>query len=490
MSVDKEMDIKNSLGLSFGFLENGAIKSIEADPIRISLKSATPFSKSGPNLYLRKRTKPFEFKALLGPESNSSFKIQANSFISEGNWAGLEYICVLQLSKKSLSWQWHIDINNVSEDLIELDLFYVQDAGLKPATDGLINEYYVSQYLERRILEDKDHGSVICCRQNMKESAGNPWLMMICKNAAVAASVDGMQFYGKTFRETGIPEGLLADRLGGEYSGESSVLALQEKPFNLSTGDHHQSFFVATYLHDHPLATSGDDLKRLAGLIHEFGDDVSPWNSHNLSFPDKNIFNTSGFLPVDDLSDEELDRFFGPERRHCEKENDQLLSFFFSQNNHVVLRAKEIIVDRPHGHIMQAKGGYAPDENIISTTSFAFGVFNSHLTQGNTNFNILLSVCSSQFNLATETGQRIFVGIKGQKFLLGVPSAFEMGLNHCRWIYKYGDHCFQVRTWTSKTTPQVNMDFKVLSDCKVNLLITHHFDHLNGWTINPREYNR
>ena len=66
----------------------------------------------------------------------------------------------------------------------------------------------------------------------MKESTGHPWLMMACKNTAVSGSTDGMQFYGKTFRETGIPEGLLADSLGGEYAGELSVVALQEKPFN------------------------------------------------------------------------------------------------------------------------------------------------------------------------------------------------------------------------------------------------------------------
>ena len=72
--------------------------------------------------------------------------------------------------------------------------------------------------------------------------------------------------------------------------------------------------------------------------------------------------------------------------------------FHFSANNHVVLRAKEILADRPHAHIMQAKSGFVPDENIMSTTCFAFGVFNSHLTQGNTNFNVLLSVCTSQFN--------------------------------------------------------------------------------------------
>ena len=150
-----------------------------------------------------------------------------------------------------------------------------------------------------------------------------------------------------------------------------------------------------------------------------------------------------------------------------------------------MLRAKEIITDRPHAHIMQAKAGFVPDENIVSTTSFAFGVFNSHLTQGNTNFNILLSICTSQFNQSPESGQRIFVEIDGRQYLLGVPSAFEMGLNHCRWIYKHGDHCFQVRTWTSKTAPQVNMDFKVISGKPVNLIITHDFDKLNGWSILP-----
>ena len=74
-----------------------------------------------------------------------------------------------------------------------------------------------------------------------------------------------MQFYGKTYRETGIPEGLLADKLGGEYAGESSVVALQEKPFSLAAGEAHKSIFVGIYLPDHPKATSDDDLKLLTG---------------------------------------------------------------------------------------------------------------------------------------------------------------------------------------------------------------------------------
>ncbi|TSA54733.1 MAG: hypothetical protein D4R38_01850 [Dehalococcoidia bacterium] len=485
MSVNKKMNIENSLGLSFNFLENGSLKSIEVDPIRISLKAATPFSKSGANLYLRKRTKPFEYKALLGPESNSRFKVTEDAFIAKGSWADLDYVCILQLSKKSLSWQWHVEISNTSADPVELDLIWVQDSGLKQVSGDLVNEYYVSQYLERRILEDKRYGKVICCRQNMKEAGGHPWLMMACKNTAFSASVDGMQFYGRTFRETGITEGLLADRLGGEYAGESAILALQENPFKLAARDHHKSVFIATYLPDHPQATSDDDLDRLSSLMLDFGEEVPSPDSQAWVSPVKNLFNTSVFLPVDDLSDQEMDRFFDKERRHCEEENGQLLSFFYKQNNHVMLRAKEIIVDRPHAHIMQAQAGYSPDENIVSTTSYAYGVFNSHLTQGNTNFNILLSVCSSQFNLEPETGQRIFVEINGRYYLLGVPSAFEIGLNHCRWIYKCGDYCFQVRSWTSKTAPQVNMDFKVVSGKNVNLLITQHFDDHNGWNIIP-----
>ena len=479
------MNIRNSRGLSIDFLDNGSLRSIAVDPIRISLNAATPFSKSGANIWLRKRMNPIECIPLLGPESNSRFTIKGNTFIAAGSWSGLGYSCLLSLSGESLSWRLSIDVENTTDETVEVDLIHVQDIGMKPVNSGLINEYYVSQYLERRILEDKNYGSVICCRQNMKESVGNPWVMLACRNKAISASVDGMQFYGRSFRETGIPEGLLAATLGGELSGESSVIALQEKPFKLTAGEKHKSVFVSTYEPDHYQATSDKDLKRLHGLFNEFRDAGISANHGAMITPVRNIFNTSSFLPVDDLTDQELKSFFGSERRHPETQDGRLLSFFCEENNHVMLRLKETIADRPHGHIMQAEAGYSPDESIVSTTSFAYGVFNSHLSQGNTNFNVLLSICSSQFNLAPETGQRIFVETDGRLYLLGVPSAFEMGLNHCRWIYKHGDQFFQVRTWTSKKAPQVNMDFRVISGNKVNLFVTHDFDSLNGWSIVP-----
>lgn len=487
------MKIKNSLGLSVDFLDNGSVRTIEADPIRISLREASPFSGSAANIWLRKRGSTFAFRPLFGPGSESRYTSGSNFCSSAGRWDGLDYECTLRLSEKSLSWEWSVCLQNNSGAGCELDLVYVQDAGLKSISPGLVNEYYVSQYIERRILADDTHGAVICCRQNMKEAGGNPWLMIASANSAYAACTDGMLFYGRTFRGTGIPEGLLADRLGGEYAGESSVVALQETPFDLPAGGRHRSAFVATFLHNHPPATSDHDLDRLPGLIREFetdhsaGGDVTPETGKGVEWTARarNLFDNPDFLPAEDLSDGDLETFFGKERGHCETFSEKLLSFFDADNNHVVLRAKESLADRPHGHIMQAATGYLPDERIMSTTAFAFGVFNSHVTQGNTNFNNLLSVCNSQFNLSSETGQRIFVEIDGRFRLLGVASAFEMGLNSCRWIYRSGSHCFQVRTWTSVKSPQVNMEFRVLSGTAARLLITHHLDDLNEWTITP-----
>lgn len=477
------MKIKNSTGLSVEFLENGAIKSIEANPIRISLRPATPFSSHGANLYLRKRSQNIEYKALTGPASNSRFSVQDNVYYAQGSWEGIDYQITLHISDKCMSWYYMVDLTSRNDEMIELDLICVQDVGLKQTTDGLVNEYYVSQYLERRIMESESYGKVVCCRQNMKEPTGHPWLMVACRNGATAASTDGMLFYGKTCRETGKPEGLLAGLSGGEYAGESSVIALQEKPFMLVSREHHRSVFIFTYLADHPLPTSAMDIDRLPDLLAEVEETVAAPSMGQWLAPTRNLFNTSAFLPVEDLNEGELVEFFGSNRRHSEKEGNRLLSFFCRQHDHVVLREKEIMADRPHGHIMQARAGCVPDENILSATSFAAGIFNSHLSQGNTNFNVLLSICTSQFNLGLEAGQRIFVHIGGKYYLLGVPSAFEMGLNHCRWIYKSGEYCFQVRTWTSKRVPQVNTDFKVIRGKPLELILTHDFDPLNGWKV-------
>ncbi|MBV5342617.1 hypothetical protein JZU68_03045, partial [bacterium] len=92
--------------------------------------------------------------------------ISDNQFFTKGVWTGLEYICSLQLSEKNSSWQWNIEIANNSDEKVELDVVLMQEVGLKNASNGLVNEYYVAQYLERILLNDEKHGTVAVCRQN------------------------------------------------------------------------------------------------------------------------------------------------------------------------------------------------------------------------------------------------------------------------------------------------------------------------------------
>ena len=499
------MKFSNRAGLTVEILENGAVSCICTDTVIISLRRATVFTGAYAGVWLRRRSEVTGYCPLTGPGSESHFRVENGKYTSAGIWEGIGYICTLGLAEKTLSWEWSIDlVNNCGHEVI-LDLICLQDIGLKALSPGLVNEYYVSQYTERRILDDPKFGKVVCCRQNMKESGGHPWLMMASTGRAASACTDGMQFYGRKYRSDGIPEGLLDETLGGEYAGESSVVSLQEEPFALPAGGTRTVRFAVTFVHDHPPATSEADLDRLKGLGMEFshdhsGTDREPQTDSLFTLLRKhgglaaiegfrkaevNLFSAPVMLKAEELSEKEIEKYFPGPRRYDEHDAGRLLSFFYGENRHVMLRGKELLADRPHGHIMHTRSKLVPDEAIMSTTAFALGVFNSHLTQGNTNFNTLLSVCNSQFNINPVSGQRIFVITGGKRMLLGVPSAFEMGLNHCRWLYRHGSSLYQVLSWTSGIVPQVNMEFSVLAGEPVALVVTHDFDELNGWTIRP-----
>ena len=490
MSKISSFSISNSLGLCFDFLENGLIKSISANTIRISLKPASLFSNAGSNIFLRKEeNNTFIYLPLLGPESKSEFFIENNKFLAKGVWNAVSYECWLELSEKNLSWQWTVKTKNISTSKIKLDIITIQDVGLKTISDALVNEYYVSQYIDRQILNHSKYGKVVCCRQNFKDSENTPWLQLAAKNVAVSASTDGIQFYGRTYRETSTPESLLLPNLLGECAGELSIVALQETPFVLDSDETHKSQIIGNFIENHSKATSTQDLKSIENLFKNFTNNFQEFNAPKIFKPSANKFNEAIFLKCLDLQETEISGIFSRDKRHEEWHNNQLLSFFYSDNTHVVLKQKELLVDRPHGHILQAKAGFTPDESILSTTVYACGIFNSHVTQGNTNFNRFLSLSSSQFNLEKATGQRIFIFKDNMWFLLGIPSAYEIGLNFCRWIYKTDSYVFQVRTWTSKTNAQVNTDFKVLKGDNVKFLITNHLDESIAWSLEKTKEN-
>lgn len=484
------MNLTSNKGLTFSFLENGLVKNIDAEKIRINLKPGNLYDQPGTQLYLRKHNKQgIEFTPLLGPVNGVLISLSENQFFTKGSWKGIDYVCTLQLSQKSQSWQWQIQLANTTQQAAELDVVWKEEIGLKNLNDGLVNEYYVAQYLERILLNDNSHGRVIACRQNTKEATGYPWLMMASAGKAIAGLTDGMQFYGNAFRANGIPAALMRKELHGNMAGESPVVALQEAPFILNAGASHNVTFVATYLPNHAEATSDKDLSLLQHVFNEFASEVNtPANFKNVG---DNLFHSATLFPAEELTETEIDQYFGKERRLPESSNGQLLSFFSEADHHVVLKVKEEWVDRPHAHIMQANINYEPTENQMSTTCFATGVFNSHISQGNTNFAVLLSINTSQFNANISSGQRVFVEVGHKFYLLGIPSAFEMGLNVCRWIYKWGDTIIEVKTETEIHAPLIHTTFAVLKGNPCRIIITHDWDKLNSWsiaTINEKEF--
>jgi cellobiose phosphorylase len=71
------------------------------------------------------------------------------------------------------------------------------------------------------------------------------------------------------------------------------------------------------------------------------------------------------------------------------------LSFFAGDCGHVVLKAKELQVLRPHGHILRTGGALTPDEASMTSTAWMAGVFHSMVTQVHVSINRLLSAVHS-----------------------------------------------------------------------------------------------
>ena len=60
-----------------------------------------------------------------------------------------------------------------------------------------------------------------------------------------------------------------------------------------------------------------------------------------------------------------------------------------------MLRAKELRVLRPHGHILRSGSALVPDESRADVDAWMGGVFHSMLTQGHVGINRLLSTVRS-----------------------------------------------------------------------------------------------
>lgn len=483
--VTEVRSITNSAGLKFLIYDNGGIKKITQDSVQINLFDGSPFESKGTMLYLRVMGENISSVPLFGPESPAKQVLNENFFQTEGEFQGVHFSCRLMLAEDESSWLWNVQVQNASTEEVEVDLICTQDVGMFPADAGETNELYVSQYLDYESLLHDKYGYIVCCRQNEHGPNCIPWLALGSLSKVKSFSTDGLQFFGRSFRETGVPVGLSLSQLQGRCQQEFGLVALQEDPFVLEPGQSKDVGFFAVFCEDHPQRTTSEDMAKIEPRLKnlEAMAEMPMAKCFTRKEPAKNLFSNSSSFIAEDLTEDDLNMLFGADRRYQESTDGQLLSFFYGENRHVVMRRKELLVDRPHGHIVKTGTNLTPDLESMSSTVFMFGVFHSYITQGNISFNRFLGLNTNPMNIFRHTGQRMFIKQNGGYEQLSVPSAFEITLGGCRWIYKQGDRLIEISSWANPNSSEITLELKVLKGSAVKCLISTHLAAENGWSI-------
>ncbi|PEJ59254.1 cellobiose phosphorylase [Bacillus sp. AFS002410] len=456
------------------FLNSGDLYELTHGTTMINQLRANPIDGALSNLYLRIFTKEGkEVYPLLGIQSNSKVKFSKTQVIWEGKVANIDYTVTFTLTTQSV-WFWDISFEGPQ---VEFDVIYGQDIGL--ANRGMIqsNEAYVSQYIDHAVFETEDMGYIVCSRQNQPQDGKFPYLQLGSLSKVRSFSTDGYQFFGLSYKETDLPEALFTETLANEvYQYEFAYIGLQSEKmllnkkvnlvfYGLSKENHEASITELEYKNE----------------IYEAWNEVI--NSNEFDEVEKLSKNPKLSTPLQTLSmsKEEIDQYF-PNRCHEELEDDTLLSFFTDTHEHIVLKEKERLVERSHGHIILSGENLKINEEIITSTSYMYGLFNAQVVVGNTSMNKMMSNARNSLNIMKTSGQRIYVEIDDQYHLLTMPSMYEMGFNYARWYYKTDDELFIISNFTTTELPEIRLHAQTASGKKYRFIVT------NQITMNGNEY--
>jgi CRISPR-associated protein Csx3 len=374
------------------------------------------------------------------------------------------------------AWRWHVRVQNTSRSGLVVDLLHAQDLGLADEAVVRNNEAYVSQYLDLLPVAHPALGWVILARQNQPMTGGrHPWLAAGCATGATAFCTDGWQFFGADHRVSGEPAAVRTPSLPSRrLQYEFAVAGLQSRPVDLPPGATADLAIGAWYLDDHPGASEPADADALERVL------TGAWSHVSSPHPEPSrraasVFVRSGWLHGGTPTASDWGAWFPPPRRHVERGDDgELLAFFHGADVHVVGRAKEEAVLRPHGHILRAGEPRWVDADHLGVTCYAAGVFAAQVYLGNPNLARLLSVVRNHLNVARASGLRVFVLYRGEWRQLGVPSAFAMTPGDARWIYRLADGVLEGRVWCSAREAAAFVELRVVSGPPRELLFTHH----------------
>jgi 1,2-beta-oligoglucan phosphorylase len=460
MPGDKDLGllrIENQAGLSISLLPNGSIFAIEHrcedTSVMVNQILGSPLGGGIGRIFVRASdaTRPLCVE-IAGPGAHVLLGAAKDCFVWEGETDAFRHRVTLFLHPQEAAWEWRLDIMNTGKSARTADAILIQDLGLGERDFLMNNEAYASQYIDHHIVSDNRFGPVIMSRQALTQAGRTPWVAHGCLDGASGFATDGMQLFGPSFRDSAtfrFPYG--ASLPSTRLQHELACAAIQSSPAILLPAEQAAWRFFGCFVENHPEASSDSDLSRIHAVT---------WNDRGktdiaMAAPIRSLVQDASPIVAGAVGTDDLGRLY-PERSHEEYVNGALLSFFTPgepHNRHVVLKEKEGIIARRHGTLLRTGQAMLPDETTLCATCWMHGVFAAQLTIGNTSFHKLFSVSRDPYNITRANGLRIMIDMGGRWRLLTIPSAFEMGLSDCRWIYRLSDSTIIVRAIASGEDP-------------------------------------
>ena len=405
--------------IQFTLLATGDVFKIMDQDHQVNLLQANPFDGMISNLYLREKLPVgYQVSKLIGVHSPSTFTLTPDGAIYEGKVFDVDYQVHLLVHDKGWFYQLHL---RGGKPHGQYEVMYGQDVGIAHPFGILSNEAYTSQYIDHQVFQDKTNITLLS-RQNQ----GNTHYLQIGADIPIQAyCTDSMQFFGLGYKLTHIPKAYQDTTLPStNYQYEFAYPTLQTSTFSIQPKMQPITFYGYSHREQNLFVTQAFPTPKWPTTIWTScqGDSI------------KTILN-----PLQPIAGLPLTRMAFlkafPLVTQTEIKDDVFLSGFLPDGSHLISQQKELLVERPHGHILLSGDVLHASEDVFATTAYMFGIFGSHTVYGNTNFHKLTGDLRHPLNAHTIAGTRLYIEQSGTYQLLGMPSYLIMGLDNLTWTY-------------------------------------------------------
>ncbi|SHH57833.1 GH36-type glycosyl hydrolase domain-containing protein [Virgibacillus chiguensis] len=474
MTTRRNFQIK-AQNITFTFLQSGDIYEIAHKDTMINQLLSNPIDGALNNIYLRiYRHGDIVVTPLLGVQSNSEIFVAEDQVKWQGTFEEVNYEVTFYLTGAGV-WFWDVLLDG--ED-VEVDLIYGQDLGLADKGAVRSNEAYMSQYMDHAIFQDNENGYAVCSRQNQPQASGFPYIQQGALGKVIGYSTDGFQFFGLSYKTTNQAEVLTKPSLANEnYQYEFAYTALQSE--KLALNGKQRFVFYGLFKENHSTAVRELEFKQ---EIQKAWKELSESKRDHAPVKRVRMMPSIGApLTALEMTIAELNTYF-PNRQLEEYNGSTLLSFFTDTYEHIVLKQKEELIERPHGHIIMSGHNDRVRDDTMATTSYMYGIFNSQLVIGNSSMNKMLTNARNPLNILKTSGQRIYIQIDETYHLLTMPSLFEIGFNYARWYYKFLDDVIVITNLTKVDDAVLQLHVRSEKGKVYRFIVT------NQLTMNNNEY--